>query len=364
MNLPSPFLKLLRIGRLLLGNLLVFLLLFAAAELAIRVHHDGFAVTFEAMMHRKAPSSNPGTRWVIDDEELGYRQNPAMEGINERSVVHGEIAVPKPPGLYRVLYLGDSVAAASKAKPRENFVSFTRDFLETQGNYEVINAAVPGYTSYQEVLFYKRYLADTNPDLVVSVYCLNDNHRFLHRFDQKGRMLLTDEAKASLQVHSPTGNYIVSRSYFLTSLRMRLLSLKKQTAGAHHAFEWEDSIAFNNAWKDETWPNYESDLCMLKELVESGGGKLAIIIVPYEPQILHRNDKEHAEYVLKPQRKLIELCKKYQVPYLDLYQTFCAQYSEKRTLYLDGVHLNPAGHRIAADQIDQFLMAERLVPHR
>jgi lysophospholipase L1-like esterase len=362
MNLPAPFLNLLRIGRLIAGNLLVFLLLFAAAEFAIRIHRDGFAVTFDAMMHRNAPT--PGTRWAIDDEELGYRLNPAMDGINERSVVHGKIAVPKPPGLYRVLYLGDSVAAASRAKPRENFVSFTRDFLETQGDYEVINAAVPGYTSYQEVLFYKRYLADTNSDLVVWVYCLNDNHRFLHRLDQKRGMLLTEEVKASLQVHSHWWDYIVRRSYFLTSIRVRLRSLKKQSESARHAFEWEDSIVFNNAWKDETWPSYENDLRTLKQLVESHGGKLAIIIVPYEPQILHRNDKEHAEYVLKPQHKLIELCGKYQVPCLDLYQAFCVEYSQKRALYLDKVHLNPAGHRIVADQIDQFLMAEGLVPRR
>ena len=55
---------------------------------------------------------------------------------------------------------------------------------------------------FEELTFFKRYLLQTDSNLVIWGYCLNDNHKFLHQLDPKGGMLATPEAAQSLAIHS------------------------------------------------------------------------------------------------------------------------------------------------------------------
>ena len=100
-----------RLLLLALGNLVVFAVLFAALELGVRIHRDGARETYRHFVDGEAvPYSTLGTgRWVINDPELGYRLNPDTDEINALSIRHAEIATPKPPGLFRLVVLGDSI---------------------------------------------------------------------------------------------------------------------------------------------------------------------------------------------------------------------------------------------------------------
>ena len=91
--------------------------------------------------------------WVIYDAELGYRLNPGQRGINSLSLREREVTIPKPHGLYRVVVLGDSIPW-----DRGGFVELMSARRADQPQFEIINSSVPGYTSYQELVFFKRYL--------------------------------------------------------------------------------------------------------------------------------------------------------------------------------------------------------------
>jgi len=343
---------------LLFINSIVFLVLFGTAEISYRIYRDGFTKTAASIAHyfNEVPYSNLGTSdWVIFDKDLGYRLNPMKDAYNNFSIRHGEIAIPKPENIYRIIYLGDSIPW-----DKDGFVKQTRDFMKEKGQFEVINAGVPGYTSYQEVLFYNKYLVPTTPDLVIWTYCLNDNHKFLHRFDEKAKMLWTKEAEKTLKNNS-LWNRMVSRSYLLTRLYLGIISKIKQKKDSKYKFVWENRVDFNIAWKDHPWIDYENYLLELKKVLDHQNAKLAIIIFPYEPQLLYRNDEENYDYVLKPQRKLRALCKKYNVPCLDLFQRFADEYSLNKKLYRDGVHLNSDGHKLATRQILHFLFENHLI---
>ena len=107
----------------------------------------------------RVPYSNRGTgNWVIRDDTLGYRLNPQRPGINRLSVRHAEIIIPKPPDLYRVIVLGDSIPWDTPG-----FVTYIRDMFAGTDHFEIINAGIPGYTTYQEVLFFEEYLSQTDP---------------------------------------------------------------------------------------------------------------------------------------------------------------------------------------------------------
>jgi lysophospholipase L1-like esterase len=338
-------------------NVLVFALLLVIAELSYRIYQDGFVGAFRNIARSStAPYSNLGTsNWVVYDPDLGYRLRTGREGVNSLAVYGPEIVIPKPPGLYRTVVLGDSVAADDPG-----FVGHLGDRLRSRGAFEVIRAGIPGYTAYQEVLFFKKHLVATTPDLVLWAYCVNDNHRFLHRFSEDGNMLWTDEARESLKINS-AWDRIGRRSRLLTLLRVGVFAHAKGGGRRRGKFRWEDSIAFSAAWKDHTWADYESHLLELKEALQQHNGRLAIIIFPHEAQLLVRSDKDNHEYIVKPQRKLTALCQKHDVPCLDLYPAFSAEYDHGKKLYRDGIHLNDRGHRFTTDRISRFLSEKGLL---
>lgn len=289
---------------------------------------------------------------MISDPELGYRLNPERKGNNELSVRGGPIAIPKAKDTYRIIYLGDSVTA-----PETGFVSYTREELDKQGGFEVINAGVPGYTAYQEVLFYRKYLAQTVPDLVIWVYCLNDNHRFLHRVDTEGRFLFAREEEPQ-SISSQGWNFLIRHSYVLRRIHLGIVGKAKDS---EHRHQWEVNFAFAPAWNDSSWADYEDQLRELLQLSKAQGTKLAIVVVPYGPQLAPALDPQIRAYATKPQRKLASLCEKHGLPCLDMLDPFSAEAATGTKLYEDGIHLSSEGHRFATRQILQFLSDQKLL---
>lgn len=119
-----------------------------------------------------APAKGPKrATWLVRDADLGFKLNPEMEAVNTLGIRHPEIDPHAT--LFTILILGDSVAWDARG-----FVSLLREELEftRQRRIEVVNASVPGYTTYQERVFFERDLAHLTPDLVILQYCANDNH--------------------------------------------------------------------------------------------------------------------------------------------------------------------------------------------
>jgi predicted dehydrogenase len=174
-------------------------------------------------------------------------------------------------------------------------------------------------------------------------------------------MLFTDEAARSLEIRS-WWDWVVSRSYVLTDIRVGLLSRREPVDGGTATFPWEARQDFNIAWKDYSWRSYEGQLSEMVDLLKRRGTRLAIVIFPFEPQLLLRTMRERRTDILAPQRRLKRLCRKYAVPCLDLYPSFARAYDQGRTLYRDGIHPNQDGHTLAATKVLRFLDAHRLLP--
>lgn len=345
-----------KVGLMVAVNLAVGVVAMLLAELGYRVYRDGVAMAWMQLLEPSpVPYSNLGTgNWMIQDDELGFRLNPAQDGVNQRSVRHRPIAVPRPADWRRVVVLGDSLLWK-----RPSLVDYWRDSVPPDQKLELINASTPGYSAYQEVTFYQRFLADTAPDLVVWVYCLNDNHRFLHSYNEQGKILMTHEAMENFRTHT-WWDALISRSFLLTLARGVYLAHRERPRPAPGRYVWEGQVDFSIAWKDYFWSGYERQLRRLKGLLP-GAARLAIVIVPYEPQLEVRADPNRA-YVLKPQHKITAMCKEHNVACLDLFSAFADAYDRGQRLYSDGVHLNQQGHRLAHQRLAAFLAQRRLIP--
>ena len=126
---------------------------------------------------------------LSDDPEIGYEPLPnlAYSGedlgaydYRERSNSLGfrdvEHPLARPPSTYRVLVLGDSIAAGLKIDRREQaFPALLEGRLRAAGvPAEVLNFGVSGYDTRQEVAMLRARGLAFHPDLVVVAFCLND----------------------------------------------------------------------------------------------------------------------------------------------------------------------------------------------
>lgn len=105
-----------------------------------------------------------GYRAVVRTNELGLRDDP--------------ITVPKPPRLFRVLLLGDSMTAGLEVAKNETFEAVCERQLSTasntSGRVECINAGVRGYNLDNILGLASELVPRLQPDLVVYVFVDND----------------------------------------------------------------------------------------------------------------------------------------------------------------------------------------------
>lgn len=102
----------------------------------------------------------------LDVEFMGVNVKTNREGF--RDVDH---EVPKPPGVRRVVTLGDSYMFGWGVAYEQGYVPVAASKLK---GWEVINLARPGYATAQEVECFRVYGLKYQPDLVVLNYISND----------------------------------------------------------------------------------------------------------------------------------------------------------------------------------------------
>src|SRR5262249_46061030 len=82
----------------------------------------------------------------------------------------------KPPGITRILFLGDDVVSGYGVAPEEVIPKRLEAALKARGRpVEVLNFGVSGYDTQQEVEFFQIRGIKYQPDVVVLAYVLNDN---------------------------------------------------------------------------------------------------------------------------------------------------------------------------------------------
>lgn len=105
-----------------------------------------------------------------------YDYQGASNSLGYRDVEH---PLAKPPGVYRIVVIGDSIAAGLHVERTEDvFPAVLERLLRERGvNAEVLNFAVSGYNTQQEVETLKDRALAYRPDLVVVAYSLTDRER-------------------------------------------------------------------------------------------------------------------------------------------------------------------------------------------
>ena len=140
------------------------------AEILSRLALSAASITLcllvlEAVFRILEPKQPPGTTY-------GRPVSLNSHGLRER-----ELAIPKPEGTFRLLVLGDSFTwgvglDAEQSVPRLLEELLTADHASRK--IEVVNAAIPGHNTVEQLHLFRETGQLYEPDLVLLIYNLND----------------------------------------------------------------------------------------------------------------------------------------------------------------------------------------------
>jgi len=263
----------------------------------------------------------------------GYRGRGNALGYRDRD---HELA--KPPGVFRVVVLGDSIGAGLYVDDREEtFPARLENVLREKGiQAEVVNLSVPGYNTQQEVATLEELGLRYHPDLVLLAYCLNDRAlneggimaMLLERAGHPGKVPLS-RAGSRWLLHSALYRY--ARFRLLPAARLAISSELRRDLGALGQDTTEESL--RRLGRMATENRFRALVAIFPELTDLGD---------------YRYYGEH--------RRVEEISRESGLETFDLLETFkfCAAMADGEIGY-DRYHPTPAGHRCAAEALAGYI---------
>ncbi|MEE9608203.1 MAG: GDSL-type esterase/lipase family protein, partial [Myxococcota bacterium] len=167
----------------------------AVAELALRAAAPLFPVSELRGLHEARPDRpwlyglRPGASGQLEERTGDVRYRINQDGFRGRGY-----ARPKPPGVFRVLVVGDSIAFGYGVEQSEAFPQVLEERLSEaapEARVEVLNLGTGGYNPYTEAALLRDVGVSYEPDLVLVQFAINDlNDPTLH-FDAQSRLHLS-----------------------------------------------------------------------------------------------------------------------------------------------------------------------------
>jgi lysophospholipase L1-like esterase len=153
---------------------------FSLAELGLKAvgfqFHSG-----PTYMRFGFPDPNTLHQIFEPDPQLFWRLVPGfnfpgaeIEGVNSSGFRGKEFSVPKNIGSIRIVCLGCSVTFGEKT----SYPQLLQEILDSSVSgrkFEIINAGIPGYSSFQGLKLFQTRILDLDPDLLTVLYGWNDH---------------------------------------------------------------------------------------------------------------------------------------------------------------------------------------------
>jgi lysophospholipase L1-like esterase len=332
-----------------LFSLIAVLIFFGLAEIAVRV--SGF---------RYEPFMGAPTWWVRFEGQPIYDSDPWLfwrlrpnanagqdptdknaQIINSRGFRSDEFEPAKKPGEFRVITLGDSCTFGDGVANWETYSKVLEKNLQAQRPQTpttVINAGVPGYTSYQARTYLENELIKLKPDVVTIYVGLNDNIPAARSIPDANRR--------------PNSKLLYSTFGILRNLR--LVGLNEYLVNTYIKPIKQPLISTQEGHNTFRVPflDYIDNLCALNEFGKQHGYTLIVMTLPHT----FESDHERNPHI----RKAASRC---QIPMIDVFKAMKVFQAAGEDLYeSDGGHPNTLGQKRIAQQIQQKMGELKLVP--
>lgn len=321
-----------------------------ALEVALQVHQRA----------RATPTPAAGTEpplHVLVDSPVLYGLNPEHPEISDQGLRDDEVAIPKPPGVWRILLLGDSITYGMRVPRELAFPDRLQRQLEARSApVDVVNAGVPGYTPYNQLQYYLTHGRALQPDLVVVSFCMNDVANPRLHWGYTGDVIhnIPDAAipnrEYDLQVQRAPSLLERTALYGSLEWRVRMLLEPRDSDSLPAHITGEDPNLSIHVLLDHSTPEWQwlaNMYTQLHDAVSADGADLAAVVFPISYQL-------DPSYPHLPQQNLSDFFTERSIEHIDLLPHF-REYRDDGLFFenVDGVvdnwHLSPRGHELTAE---------------
>lgn len=324
---------------------------------SLKSHHELPPLTVIEQVH-----PDTGERVLWKTNSLGFRDR--------------EIQIPKPPGEFRIVCLGDEQILGQFLSDDQLVDRLLEQQLQSSTRMEirVINAGIPGYSPVLSLIELRNQIVGLQPDLVIFCWNMNDvaeeySHRRSVHFDRQGQPVASSHPQYGLTVRDRTQDLLLTPNYVRTGLAWllseRILS-KPEPDIAHPsgAYLWLKDNAPD--WTMHTQQSLDS-IDRMSQICDSIFSEFAVILVPApwqvspeacSPQIKQQFGLLKDDYCTstKPVDGILEYCATGTIHCLDLGPRFRGEIDAHQLFLENSLDLSPLGHQILAEGIAEFMM--------
>jgi lysophospholipase L1-like esterase len=318
---------------------------------------------------------------TILDEELIYRLPANSKGTdvkaefavrietNSFGVRDRDYPTEKAAGVgQRMLVLGDSMTFAEGVEAEETYPKLLERAL-AGGNgrhHEVINAAIRGYGTDQELLLFEKLIPIYRPDVVLlGFYAGNDldDNLYGHLFEVRGsdlvRVPISEESSLKFRYYKHQ-SYIQSLPMYQTlTAHSHVMNLLRRW-WARRVFDqvFVDHERFDHAKEERAWLLTRRLLMAWHERARQQGIRSVLLGIPTREQIYGGKDSVNDARM----ERVRALADQLGVPLIDPRPTLRAVANGGEPLYYpNDRHFTVAGHRVVADRLKRDLQAMGLL---
>lgn len=325
--------------------------------------------------------------------------------INSLGLRDREIDVEKRPGIFRILFLGDSMTVGWGVEADEAFAKRVEQILnggrdlgpdESTPAYETLNCGwASWFTTDGAYVFLRHRLAELEPDLVVLAFFLNDPAE-LSPDDWRPLGAALPESlfrSAPAEPDRPhryrfrlrVQRFLEHHSYVYNLVRDRLAGALRRASKGTDLFTLEAVLRQEYPaspvalFTEHHAPLIERRLQLTEELLIASrdlalrhGSEFAVVIVPADFQLIERKRDRYCILPIvfhdqrfvpkKAQQVVTAICERNAIPVFDLLDSL-GKASPEDCFFRSDPHLTPQGHAVAAEAIAVFLEREGLLGH-
>ena len=325
-------------------GLVVFATLFMAVllECGLRVafyHSKDFSMEmwkYAVQLKRVVP--NPNLRFGHQPNSHAFLMGQDVT-INSQGLRDYEYTLAKPPGVYRILLLGDSTTFGWGVSLADTSAKILERDLNAQNvpgypRFEVINSGVGNYDTVQEVTYYKTQGRNFHPDLVVLGYFINDPE----------------------PVPSQKNIPLIDRSYLVAYVTNRYDGVLRRLGTRP---DWK---AYYSSLYEDDRPGFQACKTALVDLAASTRSDNAKLLVALIPE-LHQINNDYP--FTAAHQKIKDIMALEQVPVLDLIDGL-RNHGPELSLWVTPLddHPNGKANTLIAAQLRDAILADLQLGHR
>jgi HEAT repeat protein/lysophospholipase L1-like esterase len=257
-----------------------------------------------------------GDFYTVKSTAVGW---PPWEDYNTEGLRDREHALEKRPGSWRVVCLGDSVTLGWGIRPQQAWPQVLEELAAASGrDLEVMNVALGGWSTRQELIAYRRIARRYRPDQVLLGICLNDVPEMQNNLSRPPKL--------------------VAELHRRSALVRRLVGARRREIGAvEELFTAPDASKVRGAYE-----LMFADLCKLRDEVRADGSSFAILVFPFRLQVAPGAPPPTA------QDTIAVFCQREEIPLLDLLPAIAVL---GPSAFHDYDHFGPEGARLVAAQV-------------